>query len=154
MTFGHIDSKGKYTNFLSVANQIANSNKDGAEIFKYILDNYNDWIKECVAPRDQIIHYEDVERVLSCNEEFELFEPIGMSRKDGSTVNMETIKKYIEAFYSFIDRIFEYLLFETQIVPPCDFNGLYLPSDKVKTYFDDLTYNPYTDTSLKSIFDK
>ena len=147
-TFGHIDKKGKYTSFLAFVNQKINANKEDAIIFQYIMDNYNQWIKDCVSPRDQVIHYNDLTYCESYNEEFELSEPIAISN---NMIKFSVINQYINNFYKFVDKIFEYLLFDCQLVPSCDFNGVYLSSNDVMKYITDHNYNPYEDKSLKPV---
>ena len=34
-------------------------NKESDDILRYIYNEYNDWIKVCVYPRDGIMHYQD-----------------------------------------------------------------------------------------------
>lgn len=149
-TFGHIKENGKYTGFLSFVNQKIKSKDDDAFLFEHIMRNYDSWTKECVSPRDQIIHYNDITIALGCNEELGLPEPIGLS-KASPFVNSQLIKEYTYDFYKLIDRIFDFFLFETNLIPPCDYNGLLLPIEKVIKYLNDLTYNPFEDNSLQQI---
>ena len=43
-------------------------------------------------------------------------------------------------------------IFKSKLISPCDLNGLYLSPEKVEKYLNDLEYNPYNDSSLKSVF--
>ncbi len=151
ITFGHIKDSGKYTSFLSYVDQKIKANDEDSSVFQCIMDNYHSWIKECVSPRDQIIHYNDINVALGCNEELGILEPIGFS-KASPFINIQLIRKYTCEFYNFIDMIFDYFLFESNLISPCDYNGLYLPTEKVEKYLNDLTYYPFEDASLKPIF--
>lgn len=55
-TFGRIKESNKSSGLMGRVFQ----NKESDELFKYIYDQYNEWIKDIVVPRDIVMHYNDM----------------------------------------------------------------------------------------------
>ena len=52
------------------------------------------------------------------------------------------INYYVNCFYNFIDNIFDYFLFETNMITKCDFYGIVLKKEEVEKYLEDDSFNP------------
>lgn len=129
-TFGHQKNENTYTGMLSYANQ----NKDGDELLNYIIEQYHKWIKECVAFRDGITHYDDL---MSCSSSGENGELLGIATLGrGGFLETEIVKGYVENYYEMISWIYEFLLVQDKRFVPCDFYGMKLSADEVKVYLE------------------
>lgn len=118
-TFGHIDKNFKSKGFMSRIVQ----DKDKDAISEYVYQEYNKWIKECVRPRDVIIHYDDINVGYAFIEFCELPYFIYFKKEhasnsiqsENSTSTYELtfldVYSYVQAFYDFANTIIK-MIFE------------------------------------------
>lgn len=106
-TFGHIDitengnEKGK--NFMAYVM----ANKDSDEIFAFVYKEYNDWIKQCVTPRDAIIHYQDFSSIYTFDTETgaEYPNPINQKMNEPIEASILCLEEYVDRYYMFYEKI-------------------------------------------------
>lgn len=141
-TFGHQKENGKYTGLLALAIQ----NQDSDKLLKYIIDQYNQWIKECVSFRDTITHYDDL-FPFSCTNENGTNTGVGAIRKQiafidskiipgNPYVDTKSVKQFVENYYEMLSWIYEFLLTDDKRIGPCEFYGTKLSQKDVISYFD------------------
>lgn len=111
-TFGHIDirengtEKGK--NFMAYVM----SNKDKDELFAFLYNEYNEWIKKCVKPRDAIIHYQDFFSEYTFDSYKWIEQPIHINTKNNESIEETrlSIDEYVNRFYKFFEEILKAFL--------------------------------------------
>lgn len=110
-TLGHKtikeDGSASYTGFLSFCNQM----KEKDEVFSYILSEYEDWIADCVKPRDSVVHYGDFFNQYDFFEDVQIEIPISTNKHRNETIeiNIITLKKYVKKYYNFMDVLIKHL---------------------------------------------
>jgi hypothetical protein len=116
-TFGRYkEDKDKYEGFMfTVA-----ANKDTDELMNFIYDNYFDWIKLAVAPRDTITHYNDLGIYYEFNSEIQGDIPVHYNErlikekgKESAPVFIykhDSIKEFTESWKVFIHKVFTALI--------------------------------------------
>lgn len=116
-TFGRYkENKDKYEGFMfTVA-----TNKDTDELMTFIYDNYFDWIKIAVAPRDTITHYNDLGIYYEFNSEIQGDVPVHYNErliKEKGKENVpvfiykhDSIKEFTESWKAFIQQTFSALI--------------------------------------------
>lgn len=114
-TFGHIDEtndgKKKAKGFMSYVV----SKKDEDELLQYVFNQYNEWIKACVFPRDAIIHYQDCMTCYSFqwdekkHEGAEFSFQFNSKDKDSVIIDYLSLSNFTEHYYDFYNNIFEML---------------------------------------------
>lgn len=106
-TFGHIDIKEggveKAKGFMSYVL----SNKDKDELFAFIYKEYYEWIKECVKPRDAIIHYKDFSSTYSFDSTTGAEYPIHLNEEKNESIQSSIlyVQNYVNRYYAFYQEI-------------------------------------------------
>ncbi|MFW2504584.1 hypothetical protein [Clostridium diolis] len=110
-TFGHIaDNKGK--RFMGKVCELAPRDT----LMKFILDEYNSWIKMAVEPRNIIIHYNDLQTGWHFDSDIPAEIPIHICNKsmdkkyESFSFSFITIHEYCDRWYNFFDKVLEHLL--------------------------------------------
>ncbi|WP_062063003.1 hypothetical protein [Aquimarina longa] len=107
-TFGRINENGKPKSMMAEVVRL----KDSDKIMALILKNYNEWISDAVKPRDTITHYENLTLSFLEMDNSE-FTPVFSHREKGiNSFGREELKKYIDNWYLFINRLLELILSE------------------------------------------
>lgn len=108
MTWGRIKN-GKTSNFMSVVER----GRQNDELLEFLHLEYVSWIANMVAPRDEIIHYADLQTTWqfhgwSGDEQRPLLGVAhGSSRdNDSPSVDLETLHRYVTSFYALADHVF------------------------------------------------
>jgi hypothetical protein len=115
MTFGrYTETKNKGLMHL------VNSGKEKDELLMFIHDNYIKWINVVVAPRDMIIHYNDMGLIYQFDSEIQGEVPYHFNQKliktqeDKNapiyTFNHVHFKTFIDEYFSFLEHIFAKLI--------------------------------------------
>lgn len=103
-TFGHINEDGKTKGFMSYVAKHQAEDK----LISFIFENYHQWIKFAVLPRNQIMHYENLiigfPIDLQKNELSISYQPTG-----NFNFTIEDLKQYTNNWYTLIDEIFKTL---------------------------------------------
>lgn len=116
-TFGRIKEDNKSSGLMGRVIQ----DKEKDDMFQYIYEEYNEWIKDIVAPRDVVIHYNDMElrtqptadgRIIIFHIENKIFNDD--KGKEGlfdepSEHYYKSIAKHVERLYTFYKTIFNFL---------------------------------------------
>ena len=110
-TFGHKKTKEggsvSYTGLLSFCSQM----KEKDELFSYIHSEYDNWIAECVKPRDTIVHYKDFfNSYVWCNDiGVEMPISTNQNKDEDIIVYMELLKSYVDKYYNFMVSIIKHI---------------------------------------------
>lgn len=107
-TFGRINDNGKPRSMMAEVVRL----KDSDKIMELIFKNYSEWISNAIKPRDTITHYENL--TLSFLQlDNSKFAPVFSHReKQIESLGREELKKYIDKWYIFINKLFELILIE------------------------------------------
>jgi hypothetical protein len=114
-TFGRKKESGKYRGFMATVND----KKENDSLCKFIFEEYESWIKVAVAPRDIIIHYNDLGLFYEFDSELKIDIPSHYNEKllkskgDTSTsyaYTYEHLKKFTEIWLEFIERVYDELI--------------------------------------------
>ena len=127
-TFGHIKTNGKYSGFLGIVFNL----QDKDELIGYVFEQYNLWIHSCVIARDSIVHYNDAMMIFDGGSPMGLIPSILTVGDDPQYIRPETIRKYVDNYYNFIDFVFDYLLLRNASVISCDYYGRILNKEEVE----------------------
>ena len=101
-TFGHIDSStNKAKGFMAQVIQ----DKDKDDILEYVYQKYCEWIRECVQPRDAIIHYDDIQVEYFFFEGHEIPKFICRKKQDVIEFSFQDVTLYISSFYAFYSEV-------------------------------------------------
>lgn len=101
-TFGRIKENGKGRGFMS---QVI-SKKDSNPLYSFIYDEYLQWIKDCVQPRDAIVHYSDFATNYGFDSETLTVHPVGTNERDEDlSVGFYSLVKYVNRYYNFYDKV-------------------------------------------------
>ena len=101
-TFGHIDSStNKAKGFMAQVIQ----DKDKDDILEYVYQKYCEWIRECVQPRDAIIHYDDIQVEYFFFEGHEIPKFICRKKQDVIEFSFQDVTLYISSFYAFYSDV-------------------------------------------------
>lgn len=143
-TFGHEKSEGKYTGLLSYAYQ----QQDNDELLKYILEQYDYWIKDCVASRDTITHYNDLVCAFSGMKDRKLLIPAAMSKAHNAGTTSQILKPediswFVDMYYEMITRIHEYLLLDKRY-GLCELYGITINEAQINEFLHG-AFNPFDD---------
>ncbi len=103
-TFGHINEDGKAKGFMSYVAKHQSEDK----LLNFIFENYHQWIKLAVLPRNQIMHYENLIVEFPMNLENDEIS-ISYRTADNFKFNIKDLKHYTENWYTLIDEIFKIL---------------------------------------------
>lgn len=103
-TFGHINEDGKTKGFMSYVAKHRSEDK----LLDFIFENYRQWIKLAVLPRNQIMHYENLIVEFPINLQNDEIS-ISYRTKDNFKFNIKDLKKYSDNWYILIDEIFKTL---------------------------------------------
>lgn len=108
-TFGHIDIKEDGTEKSTGLMSFALSNREKDELFELIYTEYNDWIKQCVKPRDAITHYRDFCSTYFFDALTGSEHPIHLNEKKNESTNISILSlyEYVEKYYTFFDKVLE-----------------------------------------------
>lgn len=94
-TFGRYkEEKNKFDGFMSV---VAN-NKDNDQLMNFIYENYFDWIKMAVAPRDMITHYNDLGLYYEFNSEIQGNIPVHYNERLIKEKGKEDLPIYVYSY--------------------------------------------------------
>lgn len=110
-TFGHPKTKENgsvsYTGLLSYCSLM----KEKDELFSYILSEYENWIADCVKPRDAIVHYKDFfTRYVWCSDMgVEIPISINQKKDEDVIVYIELLKIYVDRYYNFMNTIIKHI---------------------------------------------
>jgi hypothetical protein len=100
-TFGRIKSNGKYKGFMSKVVEL----KDDP-LMKYIKENYDEWIKSAVSPRDMLTHYNDFSTRYQHTLDGRMI-PIHVEKKTFQKFeDVENLEPGTEEWVEYIDNIF------------------------------------------------
>jgi len=111
-TFGRYNEKGKPTGFMSKVNEL----KDKDSIMEYIEEQYQEWIKIAVSPRDTISHYNDLAQGYIFDSKTMSEIPIHINERlflnidNNYSFNVFNLKTIVEYWYAFFDKIISELL--------------------------------------------
>lgn len=103
-TFGHINEDGRAKGFMSYVMKHRFEDK----LLDLVYENYHQWIKLAVLPRNQVMHYENliIEFPLDLlNDKMS----ISYRTNENFKFNIEDLKHYTNNWYVFIDEIFRTL---------------------------------------------
>lgn len=106
-TFGRIevreDGTEKGKNFMAYV--LANKGKD--EIFEFIYKEYNEWIRECVRPRDAIVHYQDFFSTYMFDSMTGTEYPVHFNEKNNEPIEalIFLVRDYVNRYYVFFEEI-------------------------------------------------
>lgn len=101
-TFGHIDSStNKAKGFMAQVIQ----DKDKDDILEYVYQKYCEWIRECVQPRDAIIHYDGIQVEYFFFEGHEIPKFICRKKQDVIEFSFQDVTLYISSFYAFYSEV-------------------------------------------------
>lgn len=115
-TFGHIDVKDngemKAKGFMAYVL----GNKDKDPLLEFIYQQYWEWIKECVFPRDSIIHYQDSmtnylfiwDDINQTGTEIP-YNVAGGKNDEYVIVDYATLRDYVKQYYSFHEQVVTFL---------------------------------------------
>lgn len=115
-TFGRF--KDKKNTFEGLMNTVE-KNKDSDPLMEFIFDQYFKWIKIAVAPRDTIIHYNDLGIFFEFDSEIEGGIPVHFNERlikekdkveDVYKYSYESIKGIVESWLEFVNKVFSELL--------------------------------------------
>jgi hypothetical protein len=127
-TFGHQDSKGKFTSFMQKINEL----KDEDSLAKYIYDEYFEWIQIAVLPRDILIHYNDMGIAWRYDSSINVEIPqhyihkffLSKDEKESLksyTYEQEDLKIIVDSYYTFFDKVLDMLNDKTIIIEKARF---------------------------------
>ena len=114
-TFGRQKDNGSFRGFMATVE----SNKDDDSLCEYISTQYESWIKVVVAPRDLIIHYNDLGLFYEFNNDLGIDIPnhfnerLIKNKSDKSkpfAYSYEHLKQFTELWIEFIEHIYSELL--------------------------------------------
>lgn len=115
-TFGRIDPVNqKSRGLMGVVVRM----QDQCPVLKYIYNEYEDWIRDTVVPRDIIIHYNDLGfrfhftldgRMIPFHIEEKVFEKIDYMQTDPIEYTYKDIVKSVNQTYSFVEEVLNGLL--------------------------------------------
>lgn len=107
MTWGRIKND-RFTGLMSVIEK----ERKNDSLFEFLHAEYHRWISKMVAPRDDIIHYADLQTLWQFDsvphaaEDFRLSVSHGSPREDESEAfNSQMLFSYVQSFYAVADRI-------------------------------------------------
>lgn len=103
-TFGHINEDGKTKGFMSYVAKHQAEDK----LISFIFENYHQWIKFAVLPRNQIMHYENL--IIGFPIDLQKNElSISYQTTGNFNFTIEDLKQYTNNWYTLIDEIFKTL---------------------------------------------
>lgn len=144
-TFGRINENGKASGLIGRVVQ----DKERDRLFEYIYDQYDKWIKYIVAPRDIVMHYNDMDfrtqptvdgRIIIFHIENKIFdkEKHNEDLYDGPIEHYyKSISKDVKRLYKFYETIFSFLKSKKVIYTKHHFK-------------DDISYKKYIDMSKET----
>lgn len=103
-TFGHINEDGKTKDFMSYV--VKHQSQD--KLLGFIFENYHQWIKFAVLPRNQIMHYENLIIGFPIDLQSNVMS-ISYQSADDFKFNIEDLKQYTNNWYTLINEIFKTL---------------------------------------------
>lgn len=120
-TFGRVEhSKSK--GFMDIVTK----GKDNDNLLEFINDNYEEWINIVVAPRDMIIHYNDLSLTYQFDSKLGREIPVHYNEKLIKTkeeknkpiysFNHENLQYFVMSYKIFIDEVFNQLLDKETII--------------------------------------
>lgn len=108
-TFGHIEIKEDGTEKGTGLMSCVLKNREIDELFELIYSEYNDWIKQCVEPRDTITHYQDFCSTYFFDGKTGIEYPIHLNEKKNKPTNMSVVSmhEYVEKYYVLYNKVLE-----------------------------------------------
>lgn len=101
-TFGRIKENGRGKGFMS---QVISA-KDSNPLYSFIYDEYHQWIKDCVRPRDAIVHYSDFATNYGFDSNTLTLQPVGINEGEaGLSVGFSSLVQYVNRYYNFYDKV-------------------------------------------------
>ncbi len=106
-TFGRITAREDGTTKSKGFMAYVIANKDSDEIFKYVYDEYHNWIKECVKPRDAITHYKDFVPTYEFDSTCGVVRPLHCNSINDKEISVSTsqLESYVTNYYAFYNHI-------------------------------------------------
>lgn len=116
-------NKNKYQGFM----QVVYEQKEGDKLLSFIFNEYHDWIKKIVAPRDTIIHYNDLGIRYFFDTSNKLEIPIHFHNKLLKAMQDDAenkvygfdfvgLKKYVDRWYEFVNYVFDNLINKSVLI--------------------------------------
>lgn len=111
-TFGHIDIKEDGTEKGKGLMSLVLNNREKDVLLELIYSEYNDWIQQCVKPRDSITHYQDFCSTYFFDAERGVDYPIHLNEKKNEPTNMSIVSifEYVDKYYVFFNKVLEILI--------------------------------------------
>lgn len=85
--------------------------KEKDEIFSFILSEYENWIADCVKPRDAIVHYQDFYNEYAYFSDINVIMPLSTNqiKNESVTISLNKLKSYVDKYYDFMDKIIKHV---------------------------------------------